>query len=320
MDWIQPMEPIYSDTIATGEEWIYQIKWDGIRGLTYFNRSTDKEQVRIFTKKGRQRTEFYPELHPINDMITGDSAVLDGELVVLGEDSKPSFHSSLIRERVSNPDRLPYYIKNYPVIYIIFDILYYNGRLLTALPLWERQGILRDCLKTDSNIAIAQSYMDGPGLFDVMKKKNWEGIISKKRSSLYHPAKKHRDWFKHKTLKKMLAAVCGVQWKNEFPNSLILGILQESNWIFIGKASSGLTQDDWQQIMEYALKHKVQVPPFKETGQFKRQQVTWLNPLLTCWIRFLEWTNEGVLRNPTILGFSDSPVEQAAGKEWSINE
>src|SRR5690554_2513233 len=148
MEWIVPMEPITSNTIPDDGGWIYQIKWDGIRGLTYFQRGFDKK-IRIFTKNKRERTDFYPELHSIEDMITGDSAVLDGELIVLGEDSKPNFQLSLIRERVVNSVRLPYYTKNFPVLYIVFDILFYQGNQLTNQPLKERQEILHHCLRPE---------------------------------------------------------------------------------------------------------------------------------------------------------------------------
>lgn len=319
MDWIAPMEPISSDTIKTGKDWIYQIKWDGIRGLIYYQKGSNK-QIRIFTKNKRERTLFYPELQLIKDIVTGDSAVLDGELIVLGENSKPSFHLCLIRERVGSLSRLSYYVKKYPVIYIVFDILYFQDNLLTNLPLNQRQEILHRSLKPDSNIIFADNYIDGSGLFNVMKKKGWEGIVSKKLSSLYYPGKNHREWFKHKILKKILAAVCGVQWKGELPNSLILGIINENNWIFIGKVSSGLTQEDLQLLKVHALRVKEEVCPFEEIEKWRNQHITWLNPSLTCWIRFLEWTNDGVLRNPVILGFSDFPAEQATGKEWAIDE
>ncbi len=319
MEWVVPMEPITSNTIPTGRDWIYQIKWDGIRGLIYYQRGLDK-QIRIFTKNKRERTDFYPELHLIEDMIAGDSAVLDGELVVLGEDSKPSFQLSLIRERIGNPDKLPYYIKNLQVIYIVFDILYYQGNKLTNQSLKERQEILHSCLRPDYNIMLADNYTDGHGLFKLMKKKDWEGIVSKRLSSPYYPAKNHKEWYKHKTIKKMLAVVCGVHWKSGFPNSLILGIRQEDKWVYIGKASSGLTQVDLQQLKEYALNAKEEVCPFLESEMWRKQHVIWLNPSLTCWVRFLEWTNDGVLRHPTILGFSDIPAEQASGKELSLDE
>jgi bifunctional non-homologous end joining protein LigD len=199
MDWITPMEPISSSSIPSGEEWIFQIKWDGIRGLTYYQRRQGEDHVRIFTKSGRERTEYYPELHHIGNLVAGNNAVLDGEMVVPDNDGKPSFHLSLIREKTGRKDKLPHYIRKYPVIYIVFDILYLNDCLLTELPLKERRNILYQSLNQDGNIAITEDFEDGPGLYDLMKRKGWEGIVSKKKNSLYCPAKNHSEWFKLET-------------------------------------------------------------------------------------------------------------------------
>ena len=312
------MEPISSDMIMTGHEWIYQIKWDGIRGLVYYQDS-GPDKLKIYTKRGRDRTVYYPELHHIIDRIAGNSAILDGEIVVPGEDSKPTFQLSLIRERVSNPDRLLYYSSKYPVIYIIFDILYINGSSLTGLPFMKRRDILYNTVKSGVNIGLAENYKDGPGLFNLMKRKGWEGIVSKKKDSPYLPGKNHRDWFKHKVLKKMLAAVCGIQLKNGFPNSLILGINRDNEWVYIGKASLGLTQDDLAKLKEYSQSSRDECP-FTDANSWKGKPVKWLKPTLTCWVRFLEWTNDGQLRHPRILGFAASHAEEADGREWSMDE
>ena len=325
MDWIPPMEPIITKTLISGPEWIHQIKWDGIRGMTYYESDSDNGALHIFTKKGRDRTLFYPELHHVKDLIRGKNAVLDGEMVVLGEDGRPTFQLSLIRERVGNPDRLAYYTRMYPVAYILFDILYLNDHPLTGLPLKQRREILRNTVMvpTGSNIAITDDFGDGRGLFDLMKEKNWEGIVSKKMDSPYLPAKNHKAWYKYKTLKKILTAVCGIQWKDNFPNSLALGIRREDQWVYVGKASLGLTQEDLENLKEFSDVRKVGECPFPDALRLYARDLSgtiiWLEPEITCWIRFLEWTGDGLLRHPRILGFTSLKAEEADGKEWSMN-
>jgi bifunctional non-homologous end joining protein LigD len=324
MDWIPPMEPISTKSLITGQEWVHQIKWDGIRGLTYYDsESKVGKSLRIFTKKGRERTDFYPELHRIQDLIRGKNAVLDGEMVVLGEDSKPAFQLSLIRERVGNPDRLVYYTRKYPVMYVLFDILYLNGQLLTGKPFEKRMEILRNTIREDSNIAVTDDFNDGRGLFELMKKKNWEGIVSKKLGSPYLTAKNHKAWYKYKTMRKILTAVCGIQLKDNYPNSLILGIYKEGEWVYVGKASLGLTQKDLKYLKEYSDTQRVETFPFsgspRRYGPDLAGSIAWLKPAVTCWIGFLEWTNDGVLRHPKILGFTSQKAEEADGKEWSMN-
>ena len=356
INWITPMEPITAKTMINGPEWTHQIKWDGIRGLTYFDSSLPHgKSLRIFTKKGRERTGFYPELNQLENMIQGRNAVLDGELVVLGDDSKPGFQLSLARDRVKSLGKLSYYTRSYPVIYVVFDILYLNDHNLTQLPLSRRRELLYnivpaefiqidskqtdtkridDTKQTDteqidynqigSNIIITDDFNDGPGLFELMKKKNWEGIVSKKLDSPYLPAKNHKAWYKYKTMKKILAAICGIQLKDNFPNSLVLGINQEGKWAYIGKASLGLTQEDLKNLKHYSEIKNFGECPFPDTiQQYGRELsglITWLEPEITCWISFLEWTNDGVLRHPKILGFTNHKAEETDGREWALDE
>lgn len=348
------MEPITTQSMISGPQWIHQIKWDGIRGLTYFDSSSPQgEPLRIFTKSGRERTGFYPELIQLTDMIQGRNAVLDGELVVLGEASKPTFQLSLARDRVKSLEKLPYYTRVYPVIYVIFDILFLDDKPLTNLPLKLRREILYNTVLTDSvkaesgqtsskfanskhmefnqsdsnfgsNIIITDDFNDGRGLFELMSKKNWEGIVTKKLDSPYLPAKDHKAWYKYKTMRKILAAICGVQLKDDFPISLILGVNQEEKWIYIGKASLGLTQEDLRNFKSYIRIRNNEECVFPEAiKSYERElsgPIAWLKPDITCWISFLEWTNDGVLRHPKILGFTNHKAEEADGREWSLHE
>lgn len=334
------MEPITTKTMVIGPQWTHQIKWDGIRGLTYFDScSSNGESLRIFTKRGRERTGFYPELNQLENMIQGKNAILDGELVVLGDDSRPTFQLSLARDRVKSLEKLPYYTRTYPVIYVIFDILYFNNQNLTQIPLDQRRELLyntiraesihTDSMQTDynqsgSNVIITDDFNDGQALFELMKKKNWEGIVSKKLNSPYLPAKNHKAWYKYKAMKKILAAICGIQLKDDFPNSLVLGINQEGKWIYIGKASLGLTQEDLKNLKDYSKVKDYGKCPFPEAiKQYGRElsgPITWLEPEITCWISFLEWTNDGVLRHPKILGFTSHKAEETDGGEWPLDE
>lgn len=334
------MEPITTRTMVCGPEWTHQIKWDGIRCLSYFDSSSfNGESLRLFTKSGRERTGFYPELSQLENMLQGRNVVLDGELVVLGDDSKPTFQLSLARDRVKSMEKLPYYTRNYPVIYVIFDILYLDDQELTQLPLNQRRELLYKTIRTESiythskqtdynqlvsNIIITDDFNDGLGLFELMKRKNWEGIVSKRLDSTYLPAKNHKSWYKFKAMKKILAAICGIQLKNSFPNSLIMGINQEGKWTYIGKASLGLTQEDLKNLKDYSeVKNNGECPfpeAIKQYGRELSGPITWLEPEITCWISFLEWTNDGVLRHPKILGFTNHKTGEADGREWPFDE
>lgn len=310
MKLIEPMEPIVSNSIVVEEGWIHQAKWDGIRGLAY----VDAGSVKLFTKRGLDRTEFYPELAPLPALLRKKRAVLDGELVILDNQGKPSFYLSLIRGRVRDAQKIGYYSKKYPVLYIVFDLPYLEGEPIAQYPLKKRQELLLDILKPSENITATDDFRDGRALFELMKEKGWEGIVSKRLESGYHPGKNHRDWFKTKLVKKMLTVVCGVNLKEGFPNSLVLGINRSESLEYVGRASLGLTQEHLKIIGENLGSLREEKNPFNMPVP-DMKNILWIRPVLTCWVSFLEWTEDGSLRHPKIVSFSSSKPWEADGRE-----
>lgn len=309
MKLLEVMDPVLSSEIRAGNEWIHQIKWDGIRGISYI----EDGRVRIYTKSGRERTSFYPEIQIAPKLLNGHQAVLDGELVVFNTENRPSFHLIMNRERLRNSSNLPVYQQKYPVCYILFDLLFLNGTDLRSRPLEERQDLLRAKVSSSSDITVTDDFTDGSALFKLMKERNYEGIVSKRKNSRYQAGKKHNDWFKTKISKKILAIVGGLSWKEQFPNSLLLGIFQGGQYLYIGNASLGLSQKDFQLLKAYASDYTQESSPFDNLKKMK--DTTWLKPVLTCWVSFLEWTDSRSLRHPKILGFSKDPASEAQGKE-----
>lgn len=310
MDWIVPMEPLLTSSVPEGESFVYQVKWDGIRGLCYI----EDGRVRVFTKKGRERTRFYPELFELPALIKGHSAVLDGEIIILNEELKPSFQLSLIRERVTNAEKASYYARNYPIQYIVFDLLAFDGRPVTHKPLEERSVLLRDHLKASSITAITDDFDNGRELFSLMKERGWEGVVSKKKDSPYLPGKAHQQWFKTKLSRRILAIVTGVTLREGNPNALVLAILGEEGLVYIGRASIGLTQQHFKLL-------KDNIPVLKSDKNSLNiprdlKDVVWFKPQLTVWVSFLEWTSDGGIRHPKILGFTPLGIEEANGKEF----
>jgi bifunctional non-homologous end joining protein LigD len=320
MNWIAPMEPISCSKVKDDPEYIHEIKWDGIRGLVYLQ----NKELRIYTKKGNERTEFYPEVRKINEVIQADNIVLDGEMVVLDDKGFPSFHNALVRETVKSQRNLQYYLRNYPVRFMVFDVLQYNSRLLTDLPIHERKTILTELLspavKDCDTISISEVYTDGNLLYQKMKQNNMEGIVSKKINSTYISGKKHDAWYKTKFTKKMLCIIGGIQWKDDKPNSLIMGVrtAESENLIYMGKASLGLKEADLRLIREYKDQLLQDKCPFEASSisniEITGSGLTWVNPVITCWVNFLELSNDGHFRHPKIIGFTVLPAEEANGR------
>jgi bifunctional non-homologous end joining protein LigD len=292
------MEPIAKSQVLKGD-FIHQIKWDGIRGICVM----ENDAVSVFTKKGRNATAAYPELAVVTRQLDAKQAVLDGEMVVFA-DGKPSFYHALKRSRIHRPA----VAAHYAVRYIIFDLLMLDGEDLRRTPIEHRQALLKQRFTDSAIAALADSFDDGEALFALMKQKNMEGIVSKRRGSLYTAGKTHNDWFKTKTVKKMLCAVIGVHFNEGQAASLILGIYREGELVSVGHVGTGLSQSDLRRLGEYAMRE----------GKAAGKQDRLVEPRLTCWVRFAEWTPTLTLRHPVMLGFADSKPEQAAGEELSL--
>lgn len=306
---IIPMEPVLSQQIPFGDEWIHQIKWDGIRGLTHI----DSNKIIMFTKNGNNHTFNYPEIQQLKYLFKGNNAVLDGEIVVFDETGKPSFSKIIVRDRIKMKTHLDYYLSHNPAKYIIFDILYLNGESLTKMDYLNRRKLLNQFLDKNSSITITDDFRDGEALLDLMKAQNLEGIVSKKTNSLYKEGKKHDDWFKIKLNKKLLAVVGGVSLKNNYPNALLIGIFRNNNLEFIGKVASGLKASDYQLIHNNLEVLKINECPF--INMKKHEDYVWIKPNITCWIKFMDWTSSGGLRHPILIGFSNCRIDEANGKE-----
>lgn len=297
---MQYMEPIARSDVIEDKGFIHQIKWDGIRGII----SIDGESIIIRTKKGNICTKSYPELATIHEQITKKEAILDGEIVVF-KDSKPSFIHTLKRSSTHTQLNIKHAASAYPAKYIVFDILMLDGISLKHLTLKKRQSILKLHFNNSSTAALAENFDDGAALYKSMRENNMEGIVSKRLNSIYSAGKNHIDWYKTKITKKMLCIVIGARKKHGQLSSIILGIYRDNKLINVGHTYSGLKQRDLRLLMDYMQKKKTE-----ETEDYIS-----VMPELTCWVQFTEWTANGSLRHPVLLGFSDENPNSATGKE-----
>ncbi len=295
---ITVMEPIALPTVAAGD-FIHQIKWDGIRGVCVI----ESGAVSVYSKSGRNATAAYPELSALIKQMDAHQAVLDGEIVAFA-DGKPSFYHALKRSRVHSPA----VAAQYPVRYVVFDLIMLNGQDLKKEPIERRQMLLKSRFLGSASIALADSFHDGEALFALMKKKSMEGIVSKRRGSLYLPGKSHSDWYKTKTARKILCTVIGVHFNEGQAASLSLGIYHEGELILAGHVGTGISQDDLKRMAEYAQREGIRMG---------KDDIR-LEPRLTCWVRFAEWTPTMTLRHPVMLGFSDKAPSEATGEEITL--
>lgn len=300
---IKPFEPIKANKIPAGDGWVAQVKWDGVRILTYY----EGEAVKLYNRNLNDKTNQYPELQAIEKYCNAESVILDGEIVALDE-GLPSFHNIMKRDRKKIIKDIKKLSKEIPIYYMIFDLLFLNGEWMIDMPFSKREGILKQIITPIENVLLVQSFKDGEKLFKAVKEKGLEGIVSKNLTKPYKINNKDNSWVKIKNYSDIIAVVGGVTIKDEVVNSLLLGLYDSINQLhYIGHAGTGkLRSEEWRALTELIKPIISKEMPFINTPKRAKESI-WIKPELTVKVQFIEWTKGNTLRQPSIQGF----VEQS---------
>ncbi|MDH7479743.1 MAG: DNA ligase [Syntrophomonadaceae bacterium] len=303
---IIPFEPISSDKIPAGEQWASQVKWDGVRVLTYY----DGRQVRLFNRRLNERTLQYPELLDIRRYCSAESVILDGEVVALAE-GKPSFHEVMRRDGVRRIESVAAARRQVPVSYLLFDVLFCNGEWVVDQPLRQRQQLLADIVTPREDVQLVASFPDGPGLFEAVRVQGLEGIVCKDLNSSYLIGGKDARWRKVKNYRDLTAVVGGVTFNGLTVNAVLLGLYgRDGRLRYIGHAGSGrLTRAEWRALTERVRPLMTSERPFANMPE-RIKGAVWVRPEITARIQFAEWTRGQTLRQPSIQAFVDTPPRE----------
>ncbi|MCM3127695.1 RNA ligase family protein [Paenibacillus provencensis] len=295
-----PFEPIRTNLFPVGPPWIAQVKWDGVRMLTYY----DGHEVKLINRKRNDRTLQYPEFTQADVYSSASSFILDGELIAFRE-GKPSFHEIMRRDSLRSERSIRQGLKSVPVTYMVFDILYLNGVWVTDRPLSERQQLLAEMIKPHPQVQLVQNFPDGNALFEAVKAQQLEGVVVKDLNSTYAMDGKDNRWQKRKKNGDLYAVIGGVTFRDKLVNSLLLGLYNEQGELeYIGHAGTGrFTVQDWRTLTEQALSMGVKHMPFVNIPG-RNQGALWIQPELVVRVTFLEWTPGGTMRHPTIESFA----------------
>ncbi|HEU0064926.1 MAG TPA: DNA ligase D [Flavisolibacter sp.] len=286
---ITPMLATLIDEPFDNSNWLYEIKWDGYRAVAYINNNT----VELIS---RNHLSFTVRYQPIAEALKkmNTKAVFDGEIVAVNEKGLADFQ--LLQNWQNAPVKLQYYI---------FDILWADGYDLTKLPLIERKKILKDIIPEDEIIRYSDHVIDkGIDFFNVALKKGLEGIMAKKCSSIYIPGQRTKEWLKIKVNLRQEVVIAGyTEPRNtrKYFGSLLLGVYDGDELVYVGHTGSGFTAKSLEQIYKKLQPLVTNKSPF--TGKTKTNMpATWVKPKLVCEIKFTEWTKDRMARHPIFMG------------------
>ena len=286
----------------------FEIKWDGIRALSYY----EPGRFRIESRNLNDITAQYPELRRLGRQLGSRDAVLDGEIVALDERGRPSFERLQQRMHLTRDAEIKRRVKDVPVQYLLFDVLYLEGRSTIALPYEERRELLESLdLEGPSWRVPAYHRGEGGALLAASAEQGLEGVVAKRLDSTYSPGRRSPAWIKVKNKQRVRLVVGG--WLPEKERAERLGALlmgyfdAQGGFRFAGRAGTG-----WD-AQERARLEKLLAPLARERSPFEGRRgprgARHVEPRLVAEVEFTEWTNDGVLRHPSYKGLVEGGPE-----------
>jgi len=287
-------EPMLAKTAPApfdSKDWIFEIKWDGIRAISYIN-----DDLSIRSRNGKELVDDFPELEELKT--SGRHVVLDGEIVVI-RNGKADFQAVLERSRASSPRESLHMTRELPATYVLFDILEKDGKPLVGLPLHERKRVLKESVKEGTHVILSVPVEEeGKAYYQAALAKGIEGIVAKKKDSPYEPGTRSGNWLKVKKILSCDSVVFGYtegegSRRNTF-GALILGMYHEGKPVYVGKVGTGFSDATITLLMKTFEDLKTEEKTLD--GADVPQKITWLKPKLVCEVSYQTMTKDGKLR------------------------
>jgi bifunctional non-homologous end joining protein LigD len=299
---VEPMLAKLSANLPKDDaNWAFEMKWDGIRAIV----SVDHGTVHICSRNRIDRTNDYPELHGLGAQLRKHGVVLDGEIVAFDEHGKPTFEAWQQRggyegRRRVRPDG------QVPIAYVVFDLLFLDGRSLEGLAYTERRELLETIkLQGDHWMVPPHSVGAGPHMLQTSRETGMEGVVAKRLNSPYEAGKRTGSWLKVKNHMRQEFVVAG--WvpgegrRSGRIGALVIGYFDGNDLISAGSVGTGFTDRMLDDLAEQLRPLGIDHSPFA-AGELPRG-AHFVEPRLVCEVEFAEWTSKtGQLRHPSFKG------------------
>jgi len=306
---IEPMKAKLVDKPPTHGDWLYELKFDGIRAIAIKNDG----KVSLISRNGNKLDGRFPEIAEAVKDLPVRECVVDGEVVALDEEGRSSFQLLQALEMEGRKAPLRFYI---------FDLLQLNGKSLLGLPLEQRKQVLaKICEDLGDPIRYSGEISgDVKSLLAEVKRRSLEGLIGKQRNSVYEPGRRSGSWIKLKTVHQQEFVIGGYTppaGSRKYFGAILVGYYDGGNLKFAGKVGSGFTAKSLSILdKKFRAEERNDCPfvdlPSKQGGEWVQgitpsmmKKMHWVNPKFVAEIKFAEWTRDGKLRQPVFLGLRE---------------
>jgi bifunctional non-homologous end joining protein LigD len=317
---IAPMLARAGSLPADEGDWAFEVKWDGVRAIAY----SRPGELRVESRNLNDITDSYPELFGVNAALGSHSAVLDGEIVALDGDGRPSFSALQHRMHTASREQARKLAKGTPVTYVIFDLLWLDGHSLMSEPYSERRArLVALALSGESWQTPEHVVGEGAALLAATAEQRLEGVVGKRLGSAYLPGARTRDWVKVKTIARQELVVGGwMAGKGKRASSigaLLLGVHDPDGALrYAGRVGSGFGEADLSSLSAMLAPLERQSSPFT-AGERPPREAIFCEPRVVVEVEFTAWTSAGSLRHPVYVGVrEDKPAEQVVREDTAV--
>ncbi|MGI0029857.1 MAG: non-homologous end-joining DNA ligase [Nitrososphaera sp.] len=315
---VKPMLAVPVDKPFDNKDWVFEIKWDGVRSILFLNKS--KNILEIQARSGMTITHRYPEIEAIakSAVQCENSVVLDGEIVVLNSEGAPDFQRHQKRMNVDSKKDIESLSQSTPSTYFVFDILHLDGRNLKQLEFLERRAVLSRVLRARSPGMRISDYIEewGKAVFDNAVNMKLEGVVGKQKYGKYLEGVRSPSWVKIKSAVTQDCVVIGYTRgegnREGYFGSLILAAYAHGKLRFIGHSGSGFTSEQLQEIFKKLERLKTERCPIDFVPYVNREPV-WAKPKMVAEVKFNGWTQDQIMRAPIFVRLrGDKSPEECA--------
>lgn len=311
-DTLAPMLAMTGEAARSDPAWLFEPKLDGYRVIAFIAGSA----VRLQSRRGIDLTAQFPEIVCELAALGADRLILDGEIVALGPDGRPSFNALQNRAQRRGAADIAAGQRHTPAVLVCFDLLHFAGINLRPAPYSDRRRYLSQCLLPSAHVQLIHAGRDAEALYAAALAGGYEGVLAKRLDGIYQPGRRVSGWLKIKPVRSAEFVIAGYtkgKGAREPLGALLLGYWRDGALEYAGHVGSGLDDAAVAELTRRTRKLTRKRPPFAEKPPTHRP-TTWLEPRLVAEVSFSDFTPAGLLRAPVFARLRDDVPPESVGR------